>query len=90
MTTATLDRKTVMPESAIRSILRACGIPPQEDKQWIDLVVYGVAPSFDGIRRGNRGKAFNALLDALSARYFKSRGIAFPPGWFVKKPRRAA
>jgi len=76
----TLTRKTAVSEDVIIGILKRCGIASCEVEACLALALYGVRPSFaPSIRRGKRGRAFNAILTELS----KGLSHKFPPPDYV-------
>jgi hypothetical protein len=83
------DRKTDMSDSTLESILLGNRVPAAEWNEWKALVFFGVRPSkplLARLHRGNRKKAFDAILAELS----KGLEHRFPPADWQPSSRRKA
>jgi hypothetical protein len=55
------------------------GVPVKHWAEWFDLTYYGIRPSDAARHCKGSAKALSDILTAVSARYFKEKGIRFPP-----------
>jgi hypothetical protein len=82
MSTATLERKSNLPQLVLEGILWDNKIPVKHWADYFDLTYYGL-PLSDAARNcKGRAAAIKSIVTELSNRYFKEKGIRFPPpGW---------
>lgn len=86
MSTATLERKSDMPQLVLEGILLDCGVPLCHWSEWFDLVYYG-APRSDAARTC-KGSA--AALQAILKELSKKCPFKFPPkNWKPSRRKQA-
>jgi hypothetical protein len=78
MSTATLERKTDLPQLVVEGCLIRAGVPLRYWSQWLDFVWYGIHRSDAARKCKGSAAAFNAILAELSK---KSKHKFPPPGW---------
>jgi hypothetical protein len=84
-------KKCDLPQIQLECILLDSGVPVKHWTEWFDLVYYGIRPSDAARKCKGSAKALPAILTAISERYFKEKGIKFPPkGWKPSKRQLAA
>jgi hypothetical protein len=84
-------KKCDLPQLDLECLLLEAGVPVRYWPEWFDLTWYGTPPSKAARHCRGSSKALPAILDAISERYFKAKGIRFPPkDWQPSKRQLAA
>jgi hypothetical protein len=73
------ERKCDLPQLDLECLLLKAGVPLKHWGEYFSLVYEGTPRSEAARKCKGASKAYSAILDAISARYFKKLGIRFPP-----------
>ena len=79
-------KKCDLPQLDLEGILLDSKVPLKHWTEWFDLDVLRYPPVRCGAPLPGVRKALSRILTAISDRYFKEKGIKFPPkGWKPSK-----